>query len=51
MPEWQGAGVGLCFSTICEMQAQGSSDARLAGRKTTTAKDREAEKLIQKVRR
>lgn len=37
MPEWQGAGVGLRFlNHICELQAQGSPDARLPGRKTTT---------------
>jgi hypothetical protein len=37
IPEWQGAAVGLRFlNAICEMQAQGSSDARLEACKTTT---------------
>jgi energy-coupling factor transporter ATP-binding protein EcfA2 len=52
MPEWQGAGVGFRFlNEICEMQAQGSEDARLAGRKTTTIFHTSHPQLSQALRR
>ena len=52
MPEWQGAGVGFRFlNHICEMQAQGSPDARLAGRKITTIFHTSHTQLCQALRR
>ncbi len=52
MPEWQGAGVGFRFlNAICEMQAQGSMDARLPGRKATTIFHTSHPQLAQALRR
>jgi hypothetical protein len=51
MPEWRG-GVGFRFlNYICEMQAQGSDDSRLAGRKTTTIFHTSHPQLCQALRR
>jgi GNAT superfamily N-acetyltransferase len=52
MPEWQGAGVGFRFlNYIFEMQAQGSDDSRLAGRKATTVFHTSHPQLCQALRR